>query len=1240
MTWVPLHLHSQYSILDSTASIPALVQKAKSCNMRSAALTDSGNLFGAVEFYKACKSANIKAIIGCEMFVAPTSRLEKKKIVDTPAYFPIILLAENREGYSNLCKLSSCGFLDGFYYQPRIDKELLKTHSSGLICLSGPSSGEIAHLILKEDEKRLIEAITFYKELFKDNFFFELQRHGMEQAAIEKDEIEKEAWVAHQLQNFVKNQKKVETSLLELSKKFQINCVATNDTHYIERKDWKAHEILLNVQSGEPCEIWEKDSKGNLKTRLPNPKRKIYNSHEFYFKSIEEMSSLFKDIPEALSNSIKISEKCSFDFDFHTKHYPVFLPPSLNEKNVSKEEQQKAVSDYLYNLCLKGIEAHYRPETLEFLKCKHPNMDPKEMVKKRLDYEFEIVSSKGLCDYILIVNDFISWAKNKGIPVGPGRGSVVGSIIAYLLGIVTIEPLRFNLFFERFINPERLSYPDIDVDICMERRGEVFDYTINKYGKDKVAQIITFGTMKAKMAIRDVGRVLSIPLSKVNDIAKLIPEESNITLQRALEEDQDLKELYDTDEDAQRVIDIAKTIEGSIRNTSTHAAGIIISADPITDHLPVCTAKDSDMAVTQYSMKPVEMIGMLKIDFLGLKTLTSLQKTTDSIFQNSKIMIDWEALPLDDEKTFDLLNQGKTNGIFQLESGGMQELIKQLHIDRFEEIIAVNALYRPGPMDMIPSFINRKHKKEEVEIDHPLMKEILDETYGVMVYQEQVMQIASRLAGYSLGEGDVLRRAMGKKDKTEMKNQKEKFISGALKNGINVETSTKIFDKIEKFASYGFNKSHAAAYAYLSYATAYFKANFPKEWMAALLTSDRADITKVAKLISECQGMSISILPPDVNESGLEFTATPKGVRFAISGIKGVGEGVVEAIISERKNGPFTSFIDFLERIDLSKIGKKAIELLIESGAFDWTNKSRDHLKEGLSSLYEQVAKSKKEMAAGIMSLFSMINEEFPITDSNASSKIDILKREKELLGFYLTSHPLESYKETTKRLSCMPLKKLQSEDGDTWPTAFVIDEIKIKVSSKNQKKFAILKVSDELEHFEVSVWSDLLESKIDLIQEGSIVFAILQIDKKDEGNIRLQCRHLDDLTKMNDEKITECNKLLQTLKGQRKKLSKKFSSPVTDKISKITNTQFSTGEQSVIVKIDANKVRLSHILELKKIFRSSNGNMPITLHFTSGEVSVGKIVISGEWGINFDENVGKIIKSLYSVIDCNCLKT
>lgn len=1217
MTYVPLNVHSQFSILNSTASIAALAKKAKSFGINALAITDDGNLYGAVDFYKACKNAGVKPIIGCEIWMAPKSRLEKKRTPGLPNGTPIVLLAKSSLGYKNLCKLTSIGFLEGFYYQPRIDKEVLEAHKEGLICLSSD-----------------IENVEWYKNQFGEDFFLEIQRHPL------SDEEVPESWLVQKYRDAFEFQEKKNAELVEIAKAKGIGLVATNNVHYIEREDWRAHEILLNIQSGETCEIWERDSQGNPKNKAPNPRRQTTSTRELFFKSPEEMSALFQDLPEAIENTAKIADKCNCELDFKTKHYPVYVPPSMEGKVVSKEERLKAAEQFLYDLCSKGIETRYTPETL----AKVPGENPLEIVKKRFEYEFEILTSKGMCDYMLIVYDFISWAKEKGIPVGPGRGSAAGSIISYLMGITDIEPLRFHLFFERFINPERVSYPDIDVDICMERRQEVIDYEVETYGKEKVAQIITFGTMKAKMAIRDVGRVLNVPLSKVNQIAALVPEDPTMTLEKAFKIDPELTRLMETDGEARAVLEMAKKTEGSIRNTSTHAAGLIISASPITEHIPVCTAKDSDMVVTQYAMKPAESVGMLKIDFLGLKTLTSIQKCAKAVERNTGKKIDWGNLPLDDQPTFDLLTQGKTLGVFQLESGGMQDLAKQLHIDTFEEIIAVGALYRPGPMDMIPSFINRKHGREKIEIDHPLMKDILSETYGVMVYQEQVMQIASNLAGYSLGEGDVLRRAMGKKDREEMHRQKEKFVTGCEKTGIEHSTAVNIFEKIEKFASYGFNKSHAAAYAYLSYTTAYFKANYPKEWMAALMTCDQHDTTKLAKFIGEAKAMHIDVLPPDINQASSEFAASKDGIRFAMAGIKGVGGAVVEAILEERdKKGPYKNLYEFIQRVDKMRVGKKQIELLIDAGSFDFTTWPRDAMKQNVEEMYDRASIEQKEEAMGVMNLFSLIEEpeeafSTPPNVLNPSTNLQLFQREKELLGFYLTGHPMDGYKSVLGRLSCMPLQEIEGlANKSVFRAAFVVESVTVKVSSKTQKKFAILIISDGMDRFELPVWSEMFEEKGFLLNENQLLYGVLQMEKR-ETTIQLSCRYLDDLTGVDEARIKLCDDAFDKIRFQAKakenseaKWKKKQGKG--EKTEKVEKEEM----KKVAIDVDADKIRLSQILALKNLFRSHPGKSTLEMHFLSGKTRLGTVFVDSQWGVKADEEFQKKLKELAHELEIAC---
>lgn len=1239
MSFAPLHVHSQYSILDATCSVKDLAKRAKEFGIKSIALTDQGNLHGGVDFFKACQAEGVKPIIGCELAIAPVSRWEKKKIGGQKSGYPIVLLAKDKEGYRNLCKLSSAAHLEGFYYTPRIDKELLRLHSKGLICLSGGMNGKIAELILASNREGLEAEVNFFLEVFGEDFFLELTRHRMSEEEIRADGMDREGWLFQAALEFQKKEEIVYQAIKALSVEQGITPVATNDSRYLDRSDWQAHEILMNVSSGEPCEIWERDSEGNPKIRVPNPKRKVLFSHELYFKSPEQMRALFSDFPEAIDGALLCADRCHFSYDFDSRFYPVYIPPSIEGTSYTPKEREKAAEEFLRHLCLEGIKEKYNEGALLKVEEKYPGQNPLKVVQERLDYELKLITSKGLGDYLLIVYDFISWAKQNGIPVGPGRGSGAGSIVCFLTGITDIEPLRFNLFFERFINPERVSYPDIDVDICMERRGEVIDYTVNKYGKDKVAQIITFGTMKAKMAVKDVGRVLSISLPKVNEIAKLIPEDPNMTLDRALELDPDLARLYQTDEEVRRLIDLAKTLEGSVRNAGIHAAGLIISADPLIEHIPVCSAKDANMVVTQYAMKQVEAVGMLKIDFLGLKTLTAIQVAVNAIREKEGKRVNWTNLPLDDAPTYALLNQGKTLGLFQLESGGMQDLVKHLQIDRFEEIVAVGALYRPGPMEMIPSYISRKHGRESIEFDHPKMKEILEETYGIMVYQEQVMMIAQQLAGYSLGAGDLLRKAMGKKDREEMARQRESFRNGAVNNGIALETATEIFDKVEKFASYGFNKSHATAYAYVTYVTAYLKANFPLHWMAALMTTDRDDLTKVTKIIRECEAMKIAILPPDINESAATFVPAKNGIRFALTAVKGVGAGVVEAILEEKKlKGPFQSLSDFIMRIDTKKVGKKVIECLIEAGGLDFTRWTRAALLASVDPIFSFSQKQQREKQRGEISFLSLIGDESAQfahpPDVPPLSKIEILKREKELLGFYLTGHPLDDAKEVMQRLSCVHLDQLEKLDtGAVCRIGFVIESVSTKIASKSGKKFAILTIGDGHSRYELPIWADVFEEKGHLLLENQLIYAVVVLEKDEDGVIRLQCRWLDNLKDVNDEMVSACDlaydkarmqvKMSLLRKGEKGKSERETQPKEKEVVESI----------SVKILLDANRARLSHILAIKEVLRSHAGKGAVELLFQSEGHTLGRVSIDSTWGVDGSATMQAELKKIGSVL-------
>lgn len=1222
MTWIPLHCHSQYSILDATSSIKSFVAKAKEYQIPSLALTDHGNLYGAIEFYKECQQNDIKPIIGCEVYVAPSSRFDKKKEKKSRVAHHLILLCKNELGYRNLCLLSSLAFTEGFYYFPRIDRELLSQHAEGLICLSACLSSSVAQAAL-ESEEALEKDLRWYQNLFGEDFYSEIQLHKMSE---EKIASLGEEWLKHEYYQFIDSQTKVNQAVLDASKRLGIHSVATNDIHYIHADDWLAHEILLNVQLGETIRIAKQN------TYIPNPKRKTFRSREYYFKSPEEMARLFADHPETITNTLEVADKCNLHLNLSSKHYPIYVPEFLKSKqNYTEEERYAASAAFLRELCEKGLSTKYTLEKLAHISKKFPDRDPLELVKERLEMEMSIIIPKGMCDYLLIVWDIIYWAKDNGIPVGPGRGSGAGSVMLFLLGITEIEPIRFDLFFERFINPERLSYPDIDIDICMAGRERVINYAIERHGKDNVAQIITFGTMKAKMAVKDVGRTLDVPLSKVDHIAKHIPE-LNTTLAKALETDPHLNELYTNDAEAAQVIDMAMRLEGSIRNTGVHAAGVIICGDRLTNHIPICISKDSTMITTQFSMKPVESVGMLKVDFLGLKTLTSIHIAMRAIEKKTGKLLEMASLPLDDKTTFALLHQGKTMGIFQMESKGMQELAKNLRPDSFEEIIAIGALYRPGPMDMIPSFINRKHGKEIIEYDHPLMESILKETYGIMVYQEQVMQIAGSLASYSLGEGDVLRRAMGKKDIDQMLKERTRFCERACKNGIDAELATTIFDKMEKFASYGFNKSHAAAYGLITYTTAYLKANYPKEWLAALLTSDSDDIEKVGKLIHEAHSMDICILPPDINESGTDFVATDKGIRFAMGAIRGIGKGLVESIIEEReKHGPYQSIRDFIQRSDLKKVTKKHTENLIDAGCFDVFELDRDVAQATLESLYDSISKEKKEAATGVMTFFSLnaMHQKHPIALTPATnvvrrSKKDILKKEKELLGIYLTEHPMDAVKDILPRLSVVSPGEFENlPHGAVIRTIFIIDKVTTRISSKGQRKFALLRVNDGVDSYELPIWPEMYAEQQDLLEEDRLIYAILSIDKRSES-LRLSCRWMRDLSLINEDLIQECDDMFDKIKSQMQKMSylnletnKDTNQGKTSTMSKSTDHR----SQAPIVKLslDLEQLRHSHLCTLKQIIRKYPGSRTLSLVFTKNNERVATISPDADYFVSED---------------------
>lgn len=961
--FVHLHVHSEYSLLDGACRLKDMVQKAVEMEMPSLAITDHGVMYGVVDFYKLAKKAGIHPVLGCEVYVAPRSRLKKEAHIDS-ANHHLVLLAENEQGYKNLLAIVSAAYLDGFYYKPRADKELLAQHSKGIIASSACLAGEIPRLLLDGGYEKARETACEYQEIFgKDNFFLEMMDHHLPE------------------------QRMVNEALRKLSQDTGIPLIITNDSHYLRREDARIHDILLCIQTGKT---------------LQDENRLRFTGQEFYLKSQAEMAALFPNDQDALRRTGEIAERCQVEIDFSHMHLPEFQVPTDYD-----------LDSYLHKLCEEGLSNRY-PDGVS------------QEARQRLDHELRIIQQMGFSGYFLIVQDFVIWARNHGVPVGPGRGSAAGSLVAYSLGITNIDPLKYALLFERFLNPDRVSMPDIDIDFCYERREEVIEYVISKYGEDHVSQIITFGTMMARAAIRDVGRVLDLPLPEVGRIAKLIPEELGVTLDKALQTPE-LKQIYDSDADIKQLLDLARGIEGMPRHASTHAAGIVISSEPLVNFVPL--QKNGDAAITQFPKETVEEIGLLKMDFLGLRTLTVIDDALQAIEAYKQVRLDPDHFPLDDELTFSLLDSGETSGVFQLESTGMRHILKSMKPRRFEDMIALVALYRPGPLGsgMVDDFISRKNGKTKVEYPHPVLEPILKETYGVILYQEQVMQISCELAGFSMAQADSMRRAMGKKKPEVLAAMRENFLAGAKENQIDPSKAGEIFDLMEHFAGYGFNKSHSAAYALIAYQTAYLKAHYPVAFMAAMMTSFRNNSDKVSYYIQECQRLKIEILPPDVNESLENFTvAGERGIRFGLAAVKNVGEGAVQAIIEARKQGgPFKCLDDFCTRVDLRQVNKRVIESLVLCGAFDSQGAFRSQLMAVLDECIENAQADRRDKEAqltGQVSLLDMLSEPQQEQAQRSLPEVpeypmrELLAREKEVLGFYVSGHPLEGYEDLLSR--------------------------------------------------------------------------------------------------------------------------------------------------------------------------------------------------------------------------------
>ena len=977
--FVHLHNHSEYSLLDGASKIEPLVDTALAMGMPALALTDHGNLFGAIQFYNTARKKGLKPIIGCEIYVAKESR--HRKIGGGDQSNHLVLLAENLTGYHNLSKLVSYGFLEGFYYKPRIDKELLAQHSGGLIAMSACLKGAVPQkLTMDQRDAALAEAVDL-KDIFgKGNFFLELQDHDLPA------------------------QKRVNPAIIEIAKKTGIPLVCTNDTHYLRRDDSVAHDVLLCIGTGKL--VTQQD-------------RMRYESDQFYFKSFDEMKQLWGEIPEALQNTVKIAERCELQIETSQPLPPFDVPAGYTSDNYFEKTVREGFQRRRAHLEALSAEGNL----------KHPLSDYAE----RLAFEIEMIKKMQFTSYFLIVWDLIKYARDHSIPVGPGRGSVVGSLVAYSLRITDIDPLQYELFFERFLNPERIAPPDIDMDYCMNRRAEVIDYVTKKYGRDNVCQIITFGTMAARGVIRDVGRSLDIPYADVDRIAKLIPEELNATIDKALDQEPRLKEEMKNPQ-ISKLIEIAKRLEGLSRHSSTHAAGVVIAPKPLVELVPLQKTNKEEIT-TQYSMKDLEAIGLLKMDFLALTTLTVIDSAVRRVREEKGIDLDLSSIPLTDPQVFDLFSEGRTNGIFQFESGGMKAELRRLKPERFEDLIALNALYRPGPMDMIPDFIKRKQGLIDVQYPHPALEEILKETYGVIVYQEQVMQIASKMAGFSLGQADILRKAMGKKLASVMTSMRDKFIDGARKNKIADKTAIQVFDLMEQFAQYGFNKSHSTAYALLAYQTAYLKVHYPVQFMAALLSSEIGNTEKIVMYIAECKDMGIPVLPPDINESGLDFRSMDKAIRFGMLAIRNVGEAALRSVLEYRdQHGRFQSLFQFCEEVDSRSLNKRVLESLVKSGALDSFGWKRSQCMALVDTAIEYGQKARRDRESGQKGLFadlpsghSAIAEPTP-PDIPEWAVEQRLAFEKETLGFYVSGHPLDRFAAELSRFSRKTIADLVSE--------------------------------------------------------------------------------------------------------------------------------------------------------------------------------------------------------------------
>jgi DNA polymerase-3 subunit alpha len=1054
--FVHLHVHTQYSLLDGTIRLDNLFKKAKEYQMSAVAMTDHGNIFGAIDFYQHAQKYGIKPIIGCELYVAPKSRFDKNAHTTGEGSYHLLVLVKDGQGYKNLMRLVTQAYLEGFYYRPRVDKELLSSHSEGLIGLSACLHGEIASLLLKRNKETARAVAHEYREMFGEgNFYLEIMENGLPE------------------------QKIVNNGLIEIGRELSIPLVATNDCHYIDREDAEAHEVLLCIQTGKTMEDTD---------------RMRFKTDQFYFRSPEAMSRLFKDIPESINNTAAIAERCNLTFDFGRISLPNF--------EVSTSE---SLDEYLAGLAKNGLE-----KLLPVIMKGKEDKGIREQYAKRLQEELDMIKSMGFAGYFLIVSDFVNYAKQRNIPVGPGRGSAAGSLVAYAIGITNIDPIRYGLFFERFLNPDRIEMPDIDIDFCQDGRDEIIRYVTDKYGSDRVAQIITFGKMQAKAVIRDVGRALNISYAEVDRIAKLIPNILNISLDMAIQSEPRLQEEEKRNEKVRRLLSLSRALEGLNRHSSTHAAGVVISDVPLVERVPLCKSP-RDEIVTQFSMNDLKAVGLTKFDFLGLKTLTVIKNTLQFIKEGRGEEIDIDKIALNDQETFQLLMKGNADGIFQLESAGMKDILVNMKPDCIEEIMTLIALYRPGPMNMVPEFISRKQGKTKIVYEIPELKEILKETYGVIVYQEQVMQIASAIGGYTMAEADILRKVMSKKKPSEMEKERPKFLEGARRRNIPEKKARKIWQQMETFAEYGFNKSHSTAYAMISYQTAYLKANYPVEFMAALLTSEKDNRDKIIKYINSCKDMGINVLPPDINESQSDFSITGEHIRFGLAAVKNVGIGAIDSIISVRENeGKFASFDDFCNRVDLRKINKRMIESVIKCGVFDSLGYRRSQLMKYHEGIVDTAQRRQKEKSSGQTSFFDQmesekfahlnIMQECALSDIAEWDHKELLAHEKETLGFYITGHPLLRFVEKLDTLANVDTASINDKkDRDTVAFGGVVSNIR-EVTTKKKEVMAYVTIEDLRGSVTVICFADLYSKAFGLVHSEEPVLIKGAIDAGEEG--------------------------------------------------------------------------------------------------------------------------------------------